>query len=128
MSDNNRQFARCPVPDDPMSVLVVNGREIRCKLTEMSIGGFGIIVTRKLKIPQNSLAVLKTRGLDYIVQITHQKPTDNGAVVVGLKRVEEVVPPNSIYAKSPVWVSKMAWATAAGAVAAAVYVLFLKHE
>ena len=121
MSENQRQFSRCPVDgDDSSAVLVVNRRPIDCRLVEMSIGGFGVITPRQLRVGRNELACLKARGLEYIVRITHQKRCDDG-VFVGLKQVEEVLPDNSTSPESPGWLTTAVWATALSTVAAAVY-------
>ena len=128
MSENLRQFWRCPLTgDDSSTVLVVNGRSIPGKLVEMSIGGFGVVTRQALKVGDDDHVHLKTRGLDYIVRVTYQKPGDDG-VFVGLKQVEEILPDNTVPPETTPWLTTVAWAAALSTVAAAVYCLSGIHE
>ena len=128
MPENQRQFSRWPLSDDNSStVLVVKGRSILCKLVEMSIGGFGVVTGKAVKVGRDDHVHLKTRGLDYIVRVTYQKPGDDG-VFVGLEQVEEILPDNTVLPESVPWLTTAAWAAALSTVAAAVYCLTGIHE
>ncbi|MEK6260959.1 MAG: hypothetical protein AABP62_20355 [Planctomycetota bacterium] len=128
MSENQRQFSRCPLSNDQSSTaLVVKGRSITCKLVEMSIGGFGVVTRQAVRVSDNDPVHLKTRGLDYIVRVTYQKPCDEG-VFLGLKQVEEILPDNTVPPDTAPWLTTAAWAAALSTVAAAVYCLSGIHE
>lgn len=128
MSANQRQFSRWPLSDDNSStVLVVKGRSILCKLVEMSIGGFGVIARQAVRVGDKDQVHLKTRGLDYIVRVTYQKPCDEG-VLIGLRQIEELLPDNTFLPETAPWLTTAAWAAALSIVAAAVYFLSGIHE
>ena len=128
MSENQRQFSRCQLSgDDSSTVLVVNGRSIAGKLVEMSIGGFGVIACQTVRVSDKDRVHLKTRGLDYIVRVTYQKPCGEG-VFLGLKQVEEILPDNTVPPETLPWLTTAAWAAALSTVAAAVYCLSGIHE
>ncbi len=128
MSENQRQFWRCQLSgDDSSTVLVVNGRSIPGKLVEMSIGGFGVIARQAVKAGDDDRVHLKTRGLDYIVRVTYQKPCDEG-VFIGLKQIEEIVPDNTAPPETLPWLTSVAWAAALSTVAAAAYCMSGLHE
>lgn len=127
MSENQREFTRWPLTGDSSTVLVVNGRSTPGKLVEMSLGGFGVITHQTVRVGNDDHVHLKTRGLDYIVRVTYQKPGDDG-VFVGLKQVEEILPDNTAPPESAPWLTTAAWAAALSTVAAAVYCLSGIHE
>ena len=93
----------------------------------MSLGGFGVITAQPIPVGDEDPILLKTRGLDYIVLVTHQKPCAEG-VFVGLKQVEEVLPDITASHQSPPWLTTVAWTAALSTVAAAVCCLFGLHE
>lgn len=124
MSENQRQFSRCPLTDsDSSTVLVVNGRTIPCRLAEISIGGFGVVTRQAVQVDCQDKVLLKTRDLDYIVRVTYQKPGDDG-VFVGLKLVEEIPAENT----AARWITTAAWAAALSTVAAALYCMSGIHQ
>jgi hypothetical protein len=128
MSANQRQFSRCQLSEDnSSSKLVINGRSITCKLVEISIGGFGVITRKIVRVSDGDRVHLKTRGLDYIVSVSYQKLCDEG-VFLGLKQVEEILPDNTLPPVSAPWLTTVAWAAALSTVAAAVYCLIGLHE
>ena len=128
MSANHRKYWRCPLSDDPSpTVLVVNRRSITCKLVEMSIGGFGVITGKTVRVGDNDRVRLKTRGLDYIVRVSYQKPCDEG-VFLGLKQVEEILPDNTVPPDRAPWLTTAAWAAALSTVAVAIYCISGLHE
>jgi len=98
-----------------------------CKLVEMSIGGFGVIARQTVRVGGDDDVHLKTRGLDYVVRVTYQKPSDGG-VLIGLKQVEEILPDNTVPPETVPWLTTAAWVAALSTVAAAAYCLFGIHE
>jgi len=131
MSVKQREFIRWPIAGEitpaDSTTLVVRGRTLACQLTEMSLGGFGVIAAQPIPVGNDDPILLKTRGLDYIVLVTYQKPCDEG-MFVGLKQIEEVLPDNTASPKSPPWLMTVAWAAALSTVAAAVCCLIGMHE
>ena len=123
MSANHRQYWRCPLSDgDSPTVLVVNWRSYACKLVEMSIGGFGVITGKSVRVGETDRVRLKTRGLDYIVRVSYQKPCEEG-VFLGLDKIEEILPDNTVPPAhaSAKWLTTAAWVAALSTVAIAVY-------
>jgi len=130
MSENHRQSLRWPFSDDESpTMLVVNGRSHVCKLVERSLGGFGVITGKTVRVGENDQVRLKTRGLDYIVRLSYQKPCDD-VVFLGLKLIEEILPDNTVPRAhaSAKWLTTAAWVAALSTVAAAVYCISGLHE
>lgn len=124
MTTNLRQYARLPLSgEDSTAVLIVNRRSsISCQLTEMSIGGFGVVVPKQTQLAINDLVCLKTRGSDFIVRVTYQGPHADG-IALGLKQVEEVPPNANLTSIAPRWMTTTFWLAAASSVLAATYCL-----
>ncbi len=128
MFADHRQYSRCPLSDETSpTVLVVNRRSIACKLVEMSIGGFGVIAGKTVRLGDQDRVHLKTRGLDYIVRVMYQKPCDEG-VFLGLEQVAEILPDNTVPPDAAPWLTTAAWAAALSTVAIAVYCMSGIHE
>lgn len=131
MSVKQREFTRLRFEDEvtssERSSLIVRGKMIACRLTEMSLGGFGVIAAQPIPVGNDVPIRLRTRGLEYIVHVTHQKPCDTG-VFVGLKQIEEVLPDNTAAPESSRWLTTVAWTAALSTVAAAVCCLLGLHE
>lgn len=125
MFPNQRQFFRCPLPGgQSLSVLVIGWRRFPCRLIEMSLGGFAVVVPRVLPPMPQSLARLKVQGLDYVVRVTRQEPRNDG-FLVALEQVEELVPNCATIPATPAgrWLTATAWMAAVGIVVAALYFL-----
>lgn len=91
IENNQRQFARCAVAEDRTTgVLSMNGRSFNCRLVEMSIGGFGVIVEGRTQFTEGATGKLHAPGMSYIVSVTRQEGRPDG-VYVGLKQVSEIV-------------------------------------
>ena len=89
----NRQFSRCPIVEDRTTgTLTVNGRTFDCRLVEMSIGGFGVVVSGKPAITTGAEGHLRAPGLNYVVSVTRLEGRP-GSVYVGLKKLEEIAEP-----------------------------------
>ena len=128
MSANQRQFTRWQLSDESASAaLIVKGRSIACKLVEMSIGGFGVTTAQPVSVGDTDQLHLKTRGLDYVVCVSYQKPCEGGHFI-GLKQIEEILPDNTVPPETAPWLTTAAWAAALSTVAIAVYGLFGIHE
>jgi hypothetical protein len=116
MRANQRQFARLPMlGDDASAQLIIKRRKIPCRLVEMSIGGFGVLAPKDTRVEKDELACLRTRGSDFIVQITYQELQHDG-VSLGLKQVEEVPPPSNQTIKAPRWMTAAFLMAAAGSI------------
>ena len=128
MSLNHRQYFRCPLPTEPSAaeaaVLVVGRHKIHCRLVEMSLCGFGVLVPESLPAMKEPLARLKVRGLDYIVRVARQELRRDG-VLVALEQVEELLPDSTRLPATPLekWLTRAAWAAAICIVATALYCL-----
>lgn len=122
---NHRQYSRCPLPSDQLKAELILGRlQIPCRMTEISVGGFAVIVGEPLPFPALSdrLCRLKFEGLEYIVRVAREECRDDG-VVVALEQIEEIVPDNpgertTVGGRILTWT---AWAAAVGLVAVALY-------
>jgi|GEM_PF-3299379 len=89
--DNQRQFARCAFSTaQSTGTLTINHRRFDCRLVEMSIGGFGVVVDGFMKMAPGTIGNLRAPGLNYIVSVTRQEPRLDG-MFVGLRQLEEVV-------------------------------------
>src|SRR5262245_57178715 len=50
---NQRQYARCPVPDNQTTgILSMNHGRYHCRIVELSIGGFGVVIEGNPKLVQ----------------------------------------------------------------------------
>jgi hypothetical protein len=91
IESNNRQFARCAIVEDRTTgILFMNGRSFDCRLVEISIGGFGVVIAGQPKFFPGTIGSLRAPGLNYIVSVTRQEVRDGGAFV-GLKQLEEIL-------------------------------------
>lgn len=91
---NQRQFARCPIPEEQTSaVLSANGRSYHCQLVELSIGGFGVLIPGSPKLYPGIEGRLRAPGLNYIVGVTRQEARPGGTFV-GLRQIEELLGTN----------------------------------
>lgn len=89
--EKHRQFARCPIArPQMMGTLNVNGARYHCCLTEMSIGGFGVIVAGHRKFTPGTIGSLRTADMNYVVRISRLEERPEG-IYVGLKQLEEVL-------------------------------------
>jgi hypothetical protein len=101
VESNQRQFARCAIQEQRAGgILTVNRRSYDCRLVEMSIGGFGIIVPGIPKLPIGVDGQLRAPGMNYIVRITRQELRP-GCTFVGLRKIEEIVDPEPQLDTSP---------------------------
>ena len=90
LEPKNRQFSRCPIVEERTTgILTVNGRAFDCRLVEMSIGGFGVIVPGKPTITKGAEGNLQAPGLNYVVSVSRLEGRP-GSVYIGLKKLEEI--------------------------------------
>lgn len=123
MSANQRKYFRCPIEDSQQSVeLTVGWRRVKCRLVEMSIGGFGVVAPKPIRVTGEQAICMKAGGLNNIVRVTHQEPCDDG-VFIGLKQVEELLTNERMPLPTQQWMIPAAWIAALGTVAAAAYCL-----
>ena len=88
---NLRQFSRCPISEDRTSaVLCMNGRRFDCRLVELSIGGFGVVVVGQPNFPTGTVGNLRAPGLNYVVSVS-RKETRPGGMYIGLRQIEEII-------------------------------------
>lgn len=91
---NQRQFARCAFSTaQSTGTLSINHRRFNCRVIEMSIGGFGVVVDGFMKMAPGTIGSLRAPGLNFIVSVTRQEPRQDG-MFVGLRQLEEVVEPH----------------------------------
>ena len=89
--NNHRQFSRCPIAEERTTgILSLNSRSFNCRLVEMSIGGFGVVVAGNPKVTQGAVGSLRAPGLNYVVSVTRQEGRPGG-VYIGLKQLEEII-------------------------------------
>lgn len=89
--DNQRQFSRCRISHQQMmGTLNVNGARYHCCLTEMSIGGFGVIVAGHRRFITGTICSLRTADMNYVVRISRLEERPDG-IYIGLKQLEEVL-------------------------------------
>ena len=90
-SSNQRQYSRCPIPEERTNgVLTLNGKSFNCRLAEMSIGGFGVVIQGKSKFETGVVGQFRAPGLNYVVSVTRHEGRPGG-VYVGLKQLREIV-------------------------------------
>lgn len=88
---NRRQFMRCKLTgEQTQGSLFVNGKCFACRLMEMSIGGFGILVAGNPEFAAGTSASLRAPNLSYVVQIARVENRE-GSCFLGLKQIEEVL-------------------------------------
>jgi hypothetical protein len=88
---NQRQFTRCSIVEDRASgVLTLNSRSFNCRLVELSIGGFGVVIAGQPSFKSGTVGTLRAPGLHYVVSVTRQEGRPGGAYI-GLKQLEEIV-------------------------------------
>ena len=88
---NQRQFARCQIPQERATAkLIMNGRKFACQLVELSIGGFGVVVSGNPTLSLGAIGQLYAPGLNFIVSVSRHEERADG-VYVGLKQLEEVL-------------------------------------
>ena len=91
LEPNNRQFSRVPMTSKQnFGTLVVNRRTYQCRLVEISIGGFGILVVDPADFRNGTTGSLRVNGLNYIVSVSRVEKRSEGSFV-GLKQIEEVL-------------------------------------
>jgi len=89
--NNLRQFARCAISEGQSTcLLTLKGRRYKCRLVEMSIGGFGVEVDGHPKFALGTTGNLRAPGLNYSVSVTRQEERPGG-LYVGLKQVCEIL-------------------------------------
>ena len=124
---NGRQFARCPIDAQQMpAILNVKRRRFDCRIVEMSIGGFGVILQRDLTLPSGTIGSLQAPGLNYIVNVTHQESRPEGTYI-GLKQIEEVLDDQHFPGQPSPMVGYVVSSIAIGAIVAFSYLLMYVH-
>ena len=89
-----RQFMRCRLTGgQTQGVFSIGGKRFPCRLIEMSIGGFGILIAGSSQFVSGAVGSLRVPNLSYVVSVTRCEPRD-GICFVGLKQVEEVLDHN----------------------------------
>ncbi len=122
---NQRQFYRCPLPEEQsVGILNLNGHRFHCRIVELSIGGFGVVLTGKPQFALGSIGSLRTPSLNYVVSITRQEDRD-GATFIGLKQLEEVLDSNQRLPGEPSSVWGYLVACVSGALIATVSYYFM---
>lgn len=88
---DQRQFMRCKLTGEQThGVFNIGGKRFPCRLIEMSIGGFGILIAGSPRFAPGAIGSLRAPNLSYVVSISRLEPGD-GSCFVGLKQVEEVL-------------------------------------
>ena len=91
---NQRQYSRCAVAEERTNaVLSMNGRQFNCRVVELSIGGFGVVIPGQPKFDSGTVGKLRAPGLNYIVRVSRQERREGGTYI-GLSQLEEVVDHN----------------------------------
>ncbi len=91
LENNQRQFSRCPILEEhTTAALNLNGRWIECRLVELSIGGFGVIVPGQMQLKTGTVGSLRAPGFNYVVSVTRLESRPDG-IFIGLKQLEEVL-------------------------------------
>ena len=127
---NKRQYARCPLPQEKSAgELVLGNRSIPCQVQEVSLSGFGVIVSDQLPASINKLVTLKVGDLTYVVRVTRQEVKRAG-VLVALEQVEEIVRDSAMLPETRIgrWMTRLAWVVAIAVVATALYCVTNVHE
>ena len=89
--NNQRQYSRCSLSaEGTMAILGVNGRRHHCRVVELSIGGFGVVVQGRVELNSGTVCSLRAPGFNYIVSVTRLQTRSDG-LFVGLKQLEEVL-------------------------------------
>ena len=119
---NLRQFSRCPIEEDRTSaILSIHGRRFDCRLVEMSIGGFGVVVTGQPKFVNGAVGYLRAPSLNYVVSVTRIESRPGGTYI-GLKQVEEIVEPRRLAGDASPIIGYLVAAFAGMLIATAAYV------
>ena len=93
---NHRQYSRCPIAEERTTgILTMNGRSFDCRLVEMSIGGFGVVLLGRPALIPGTVGSFLAPGLNYVVSVTRVEGRPGGAYV-GLKQIEEVIDSNGV--------------------------------
>lgn len=127
---NKRKYARCPLPAEKSAAVLVMGKwTIPCLVQEVSLSGFGVVVTEQLPAAEDLLGKLTVGNLVYVVRVTRQEAKRQG-VLVALEQVEEIVPDSAFTPTTMLgrWMTRAAWVAAVGIVAAAMCRLTNVHE
>lgn len=90
-SKARNEFVEPPPQDQSSALLIVGEQRIHCRLTEVSIGGFCVVVPRATRWAGEPEARLLTNDSSYDVRILKQTAQYDG-FEVRLQRVEETAP------------------------------------
>lgn len=116
-ADRN-EFVDPPNTDQSAATLILGEERLNCRLIEVAVGGFTVVIPRATIWTGEPIARLVTPATTFKVRILHQEARYDGFVVV-LQRIEELVPKRS--SATQAWVNLASRCCAVGVILAIGY-------
>ncbi len=116
-ADRN-EFVDPPNTDQSAATLILGGERLNCRLIEIAVGGFTVVVPRATVWTGEPIARLVTNATTFKVRILHQEARYDGFQVV-LQRIEELVPKRP--SATQIWVNLASRCCAVGVILAIGY-------
>ena len=116
-ADRN-EFVDPPNADQSAAVLILGGERLNCRLIEIAVGGFSVVIPRATVWTGEPIARLITNATSFKVRILHQEARYDGFVVV-LQRIDEPVTKRSTATQA--WINLASRCCAVGVILAIGY-------
>lgn len=111
-ADRN-EFVDPPTTDQSAATLILGGERLNCRLIEIAVGGFTVVVPRATVWTGEPIARLVTPATTFKVRILHQEARYDGFQIV-LQRVDELATKRS--SATQAWVNLAARCCAVGVI------------